>query len=130
MQLVVATKAMAEAVTRFLDVFARAAPLGRRDVPQAQSGATFEAYAGEPVEMGKRSVADQTRRVLITVLGGLLVVGGILITWLPGPWSFPIVIAGLAILGSEYDWAKDTLDWAKEKWRQGTAKLRARREPD
>lgn len=72
------------------------------------------------------SPAEKTKRVLVTTLGLVLVLGGLLLTALPGP-GLAIVLAGLAILASEYDWAKDALDWAKEKSKAVRAKWQARR---
>jgi hypothetical protein len=53
-----------------------------------------------------------------------------LITPLPGPWSFPIIIGGLAVLATEYDWADDMRDWIKRRSKQLADKVRKRRKPD
>ncbi|HEX2240190.1 MAG TPA: PGPGW domain-containing protein [Actinomycetota bacterium] len=120
-QIAVRTKQMAAAAAGFLREFEQRTPApgsGRADTGVFQ------------VALTPRSVRDQTMRILVTVLGGLLVFVGLIITPLPGPWSFPIVLAGLAILASEYDWAKDAQDWIKSKLQQARQRLRARREPD
>jgi hypothetical protein len=51
----------------------------------------------------------------LTLIGIALIVIAVLIGFLPGPWSIPLVIAGLAVLAREYDWAKDLLEWFKDK---------------
>lgn len=121
-QIAVRTRQMAEAAGAFLAEFAKRAP--KATSITTGPGSDFE------VALTPRSVRDQTIRILVTILGSVLFVGGILITPLPGPWSFPIVLAGLAILASEYDWAKDAQDWIRSKVQQAKQRLRARRELD
>jgi hypothetical protein len=38
-----------------------------------------------------------------------------------------LIIGGLAILASEYDWAEDIMNWTKEKTRRAKERLKARR---
>jgi uncharacterized protein (TIGR02611 family) len=57
-------------------------------------------------------------RLVIALLGGSIVVGGLLLVPLPGP-GWLIVILGLAVLASEFAWARDLLDFVKRtlsKW--------------
>jgi hypothetical protein len=105
--------------------FAERAPAPRRDFQAPASGA----FAARPVDVEprKRSAGDHTRRVAITVIGLLLIAAGAAIAWIPGPWSLPIVLAGLALLASEYDWAQDVLDWSKDMSRKAKEKIAARR---
>ncbi|MFN2526429.1 MAG: PGPGW domain-containing protein [Actinomycetota bacterium] len=118
-QIAVRTTRMAETAAEFLTEFSKRAP---QQIPEVRS--IYE------VALTPRSVRDKTLRVLVTVLGGLVMFVGLIITPLPGPWSFPIVLIGLAILASEYDWAKDAQDWLKSKFQQARQRLRARREMD
>jgi uncharacterized protein (TIGR02611 family) len=56
-----------------------------------------------------------TRRVyqvVIALIGGAIVVGGLLLVPLPGP-GWLIVFLGLAILASEFVWARRVLDFGK-----------------
>lgn len=56
----------------------------------------------------------QVKRGAVTLLGfGLIGVGGAFL-FLPGP-GFLIIVAGLAVLASEYVWARNALDKAKSK---------------
>ena len=57
-------------------------------------------------------VGRSAKRIAIAVLGGLLVVGGVVFLVLPGP-GLVLIIAGLAVLGSEFAWASSALEMAK-----------------
>ena len=54
-----------------------------------------------------------SKRIAVTVLGAALVVGGIVLLALPGP-GLVVVVAGFAVLGTEYAWASAALDRTKE----------------
>ncbi|HVF53632.1 MAG TPA: PGPGW domain-containing protein [Actinomycetota bacterium] len=119
----VATPATAMKVRDFLANFSRSVPsppggLRRADEEFVIDDVTVPVY--------RRSVADQTKRIAVTTIGAILVVAGILITPLPGPWSFPIIFAGLAVLSSEYDWAQDLRTWGKQKYTQTKNRLTRR----
>jgi hypothetical protein len=58
------------------------------------------------------------KTVVVAVLGGLLTLAGIALLVLPGP-GFVLVAAGLAVLATQFDWAKKPLDYAKEKAQEG-----------
>ena len=74
-----------------------------------------------------RWVGRNSKRVAITIVGFVLVLGGIVLLPLPGPGML-IIIAGLAVLGTEYMWARRALELAKEKARQAAAKVRRRKQ--
>lgn len=59
-------------------------------------------------------VFRSTKRIVIFVVGAGLVLLGIALIPLPGPFSIPLIIAGLAVLATEYVWAERMLDTAKE----------------
>ena len=128
-QLRASTSAMAERVSRFIEDFSANAPFAREPMSMAHQGATFEPVTHVDVLSMPMSVGEKVKRVLITILGATLVIGGIVLTPLPGPWSLPIVIAGLAVLSQEYDWAKDAREWVRNKSKQVAEKLKARRSP-
>lgn len=75
----------------------------------------------------KKTVGKHTRRAIVTIIGLCLIVFAFLIGWIPGPWSIPLVIAGLAVLATEYDWADDFLTWSRRRYEKTKAKLKARR---
>ena len=64
------------------------------------------------VEEVAQWVGRSAKRIAIAVVGGLLVVVGIVLTVLPGP-GLVLVVAGLAVLASEFAWASSALELAK-----------------
>lgn len=73
-------------------------------------------------------------RVLITVLGVLIVIVGLILVPLPGP-GWLIVFIGLTVLGSEFHWARRLTSWARmqlarfwERWRLWRAARLERRQ--
>lgn len=73
-----------------------------------------------------RFIGRSGKRIAVTVVGFALLVGGIVMMVTPGPGILGI-IAGLAVLATEYAWAERMLDTVKEKARQATDKVRRRR---
>lgn len=65
---------------------------------------------GEVVQWVGRSA----RRVAVAALGGALIVGGLVLLVLPGPGML-LIVAGLAVLASEFAWAHSALRVAKRK---------------
>ena len=45
------------------------------------------------------------KRIFVTVVGGTILVGGVLMFFTPGP-AIVVIPAGLAVLGTEYAWAR------------------------
>lgn len=126
-QLRSATSAMAERVGRFIEEFASHVPFAREPMNLNTSEGTFELVAAVDVQRQRLNWKEKTQRIVVTVIGATLVIGGIALTPLPGPWSLPIVLAGLAVLSKEYDWAKDAREWVRSKYKEVAAKLKARR---
>lgn len=54
------------------------------------------------------------KRSVVTVVGLLIVAGGLALMVLPGP-GILLVVVGLAVLATEYVWARNLLGAAKEK---------------
>jgi uncharacterized protein (TIGR02611 family) len=73
-----------------------------------------------------RWVGRNSKRVAITIIGFVLVLGGIVLLPLPGPGML-IIIAGLAVLGTEYMWARRMLELAKQKAKDAAARVRRRK---
>src|SRR3954465_12717494 len=67
---------------------------------------------------GRRGHNRRVKTVVVGVLGGLLTLAGIALLVLPGP-GFVLGAAGLAVLATQFDWAKKPLDYAKEKAVEG-----------
>jgi uncharacterized protein (TIGR02611 family) len=68
-------------------------------------------------------VGRNGRRVVITVVGGILVLAGLVMMVAPGPGGLTI-IAGLALLGTEYTWARRLLDSARRRVKGAAKRLR------
>jgi len=62
-----------------------------------------------------RAAPGPLRKSIVFVLGGTLVVLGMLLVVLPGPFTLPLVLAGLAILATEFAWARRLLAHGKGK---------------
>lgn len=59
-----------------------------------------------------RFILRSSKRIAVSVLGGVLVLGGIAMLVLPGP-GLLVVVAGFAVLGTEYAWAAAALEKTK-----------------
>lgn len=126
-QIVASTKGMAKNAHEFIARFDELAPDPKRRFRDKGNIGRFDAEGGARVDPVKHSPPQMLRRVGITALGAALVIAAILIIPLPGPWSFVLSIAGLAVLSREYDWAKDLLEWTKEKYQSAKEKFAQRR---
>ena len=128
-QMPVMTSGMAKEVRGFLRIFADHAPQPRKTLsPQPHPG-SFEPVAEGEIERKHRTITEHTKRLIVTIIGAVLFIGGIVMIPLPGPWSFPVIVGGLALLATEYDWADDLLDWTKRRSKALAEKIR-RRKPD
>lgn len=59
------------------------------------------------------------RRTLVAVIGGTIVIVGLLLVFLPGPGAL-VILLGLAVLGSEFVWARRLIKRARELGKQGS----------
>ena len=81
-----------------------------------------------PFKIVARFIARNGKRVAVTIAGFVVVLAGAAMLVLPGP-GIVVIIAGLAILATEYVWAQRLLKIAKEKANQAKdAILRKRKE--
>jgi len=69
-------------------------------------------------------IGRNSKRAVVTVVGFLLIIAGIILIPLPGP-GWLIIFGGLAVLGTEYVWAERALAAAKRRAKAATAKARA-----
>ncbi|MGK2948208.1 MAG: PGPGW domain-containing protein [Acidimicrobiales bacterium] len=65
-------------------------------------------------------IFHSTKLLVVFVVGVALVVLGIALIPLPGPFSIPLMVAGLAVLATEFVWAERLLDTVKDKTKQAT----------
>ena len=66
------------------------------------------------------------KRVGVTIAGFTVLLIGIVLLFFPGP-GLLVIIGGLAILGTEYMWARRALDEAKKKAKDARKKLRRKK---
>lgn len=61
-----------------------------------------------------RFVLRNGKRIAISIVGGLLLLAGLVMMITPGP-GIVFILAGLAVLASEYAWAQRALERTKAK---------------
>jgi uncharacterized membrane protein YbaN (DUF454 family) len=72
-------------------------------------------------------IGRSSKRIAVTVVGVTLVLvgfAGVVLPVIPGPL---LVLGGLAILATEYVWARRALEMARRRAQQARAKVRERR---
>lgn len=72
-----------------------------------------------------KAVPSSIRKPVILVIGMIFIIAAGLTGWLPGPGGIPLFLIGIAILSTEFEWAKQLRDWALNQihqlgawWRQ------------
>ena len=70
-----------------------------------------------------RFLLRSTKRVAVTIVGGVLVLGGIAMFVLPGP-GILVVALGFAVLGTEYAWAAIAFERTKKTAAQAGQKTK------
>ena len=78
-----------------------------------------------------RFILRSSKRIAVSVVGGVLVLGGLAMLVLPGP-GILVIALGFAVLATEYAWAATALERSKEFGKQaaqraGSAARRVRR---
>ena len=75
-----------------------------------------DARAARWYELGRSSnrIVRNAYRMIVLVVGVSIVALGLVLVVLPGPWTIPLVLLGLAILATEFVWARHLLQRAKE----------------
>ena len=61
-----------------------------------------------------RFIVQSSKRIAVTIIGFVLLLAGIVMIVTPGP-GILLIIAGLAVLATEYVWAERLLNLAKQK---------------
>jgi hypothetical protein len=69
-----------------------------------------------------RFIGRNGKRIGVSIAGFVLVIGGLAMLVLPGP-GLLLIIAGLAVLATEYVWAQRALNFAKQKAEQAKNKV-------
>lgn len=73
-----------------------------------------------------RFIFRNGKRIAVTVVGGVLLLLGLVMMFTPGP-GIVLIVAGLAVLASEYVWAQRALHFARAKAQQAKDKVRRKR---
>ncbi|MSR68690.1 hypothetical protein EXS66_02815, partial [Candidatus Saccharibacteria bacterium] len=66
-------------------------------------------------------IKRHTRRALVTLLGLVIILGGMIMLVAPGPGLLTLII-GLTVLATEYIWARNLLQKAKDRYEAGKQK--------
>jgi uncharacterized protein (TIGR02611 family) len=128
-QILVGTDGMVVKANEFLERFAALAPPPRGLLTESSHPHDYRSGRGINVAKESKSMASHTRRLVVTILGVAVLCLGIVLLVLPGP-GILVVLAGLAILGSEYDWAEDIKSWAQQRFRRARQKINRRSNTD
>jgi hypothetical protein len=56
-----------------------------------------------------RLLPSGLRKLIVLVFGSTLIIVGLLLIVLPGPFTMPLVIGGLVVLALEFKWAETLL---------------------
>lgn len=76
-----------------------------------------------PITRVTRFMRREGARIAVGVAGGVIVIVGIVLMPLPGPGML-IVLAGLALLATRFQWAQDLLERGRERARDVIDRLR------
>jgi hypothetical protein len=68
------------------------------------------------------------RRIVIAIVGGLVLALGVAMLVLPGP-AVVVIPAGLAILATEFEWARRLLDVVRRRLKGGLSFFKRRTSP-
>ncbi|MDF1595480.1 MAG: PGPGW domain-containing protein [Acidimicrobiia bacterium] len=74
--------------------------------------------------MQEKSQRHLVVRIVVTTVGGLLLIVGILGLFLPLVPGFLLILPGLAILAGEFVWARRLLDGTRARLNSGLSKAR------
>jgi putative transmembrane protein PGPGW len=64
-----------------------------------------------------RRLSPGNRKLVTGLIGLVLILGGAALMPVPGPFSIPVILAGLTILSWEYVWARKGRAWVGAKVR-------------
>jgi uncharacterized protein (TIGR02611 family) len=76
--------------------------------------------------MRRHPVLHHGYRVIVGIIGGAIVIGGLILVPLPGP-GWLIVFIGIAVLGTEFAWARRLGRWGRRQLERFWARWKARR---
>lgn len=62
-------------------------------------------------------IGRQTKRMVVGFIGWAVLLVGVVLIPFPGP-GWVIVFIGFSILASEFDWAKESREWVRERYEE------------
>lgn len=65
----------------------------------------------EKLKKGWWRIPRAIRKPVVLTFGTLFIIAAGLTGWLPGPGGIPLFLIGIAILSTEFAWAKRVRDW-------------------
>ena len=86
---------------------------------------THKFEASRTREFRRVIAARQTRRVLVLTVGFALILTGLALIVLPGPFTLPLVFLGLTVLSWEFPAAKRLLYTVKTRVKQYASRKRS-----
>jgi hypothetical protein len=72
---------------------------------------------------GVAAFVASAQRIGVLLAGSILFLAGIALLVLPGP-GVPLIIAGLALLGTQFTWARRASAWVRERFNAAIAALK------
>jgi hypothetical protein len=78
-------------------------------------------------ELPRVTALRQTKRLIVLVVGSTLIAAGLALIVLPGPFTIPLVLLGLTVLGTEFAWARRLLVSTKRQVRKAVSRRGSRR---
>jgi uncharacterized protein (TIGR02611 family) len=72
-----------------------------------------------------QGLVASARRIGVLVAGSVLTLVGIALLVLPGP-GLLLIVAGLALLGTQFTWARRFSDWIRTRFTAAVDAVRAR----
>jgi hypothetical protein len=69
----------------------------------------------ESIKRRWRNVPASIRKPVVLIIGCLFILAAGLTGWLPGPGGIPLFLIGIAVLATEFEWAKTVRDWVIER---------------
>jgi uncharacterized protein (TIGR02611 family) len=85
--------------------------------PEADEHVRFRRYHAWRRALAANPALDLSWRLAVLVVGCSVVLAGVAMLVLPGP-GWAAIFVGLAILGTEYHWARRLLVWVRDRARQ------------
>ena len=90
---------------------------------RASTGKRFWKWFKSEIRLEK--LPPGVRRILVAVIGGTVLLIGVAMLILPGP-AMVVIPLGLAILASEFTWARWGLNWAKKLFAKAKNRFKRR----